>query len=289
MQYHEMDGSNHGIEIIMKYTEANFGKAPQSFDDTLWLTNVNQAWAMRYGVEHWRRDMPKSMAAAIWQYNDCWPGSTWAMVDYYRRWKPVLYQSKHFFAPILVSGVPDAATGQAAIWVTSDRQQDVSGDLLWSVTNLAGEVLRQGSKKIDIPARKSQQAENLDLSDLVKAHGAANLLVWPEVVIDGLTVAQNTLLFARPKELKLKQPKLAVQVSGGELQYRVVIESDAPALWVWANLKDTDASYSDNFVDLRNGRAAEIEITLDKPMTPFDFRSKLEVRSVYDIAPEMRA
>ncbi len=289
MQYHEMDGSNHGIEIIMKYTVANFGKAPQSFDDTLWLNNVNQAWAMRYGVEHWRRDMPKSMAAAIWQYNDCWPGSTWAMVDYYRRWKPVLYQSKHFFAPILVSGVPDAATGQAGIWVTSDRQQNVSGDLLWCVTNLAGEALRQGSKKIDIPARISQQAEKLDLSDLVKAQGAANLLVWTEVVVDGLTVAQNTLLFTRPKELKLKQPKLAVQVSGGDLQYRVVIESDLPALWVWANLKDTDASYSDNFIDLRQGRAVEIEITLDKPMTPFDFRSKLEVRSVYDIAPEMRA
>ena len=288
MRYHELDGSGHGIGVIMHYTESNFGKAPDNFDDTLWLTDLNQAWAMRYGVEHWRRDMPRSMASTIWQYNDCWPGSTWAMVDYYRRWKAVLYQSKHFFAPILVSGLPDAKTGQAEIYVTSDRRHDLSGDLRWNVTNLAGEVLRQGFQQIDIPARTSRQAAALDLSDLVKAHGAANLLVWPELIVDGRMVAENTLLFGRPKELKLKEPKLAVRTSGGEQRYDVVIETDVPALWVWANVKDTNASYSDNFVNLRNGRAAEIRVTLDKPMTPFDFRQKLEVRSVYDIAPEMR-
>jgi len=289
MRYHELDGSGHGMKIIMHYTEEDFGKAPDNFDDKLWLTQINQAWAMRYGVEHWRRDMPRSMASTIWQYNDCWPGSTWAMIDYYRRWKPVLYQSKHFFAPILVSGLPDAKTGQAEIYVTSDRQQDVSGQLRWSVTNLAGEVLREGSKQIDIPARASQQAEALDLSDLVKTHGAANLLVWPEVTVEGLMVAKNTLMFGRPKELKLKQPKLAVRSSGGERRYNVVIETDVPALWVWANMKDTNAEYSDNFIDLRKGRATEIEVTLQKSMPPFDFRSKLEVRSVYDIAPGMRS
>ncbi|MGO8707715.1 MAG: beta-mannosidase [Terracidiphilus sp.] len=288
MRYHELDGSDHGMAIITDYTEANFGKPPESFDDTLWLTQVNQAWTVRYGVEHWRRDMPRSMAAAIWQYNDCWPGSTWSMVDYYRRWKAVLYQSKHFFAPMMVSGLQDAQTGQAEIHITSDCPQDVTGELRWSVTNLTGDVLRQGSKQVEIPARTSRQVEALDLSDLVRSAGAANLLVFPEVVVEGRTVAENTLFFGRPKELKVKQPKLAVQTSGGERRYDVLIETDVPALWVWANVKETDASYSDNFIDLRPDRAGEIQITLDEPMTPFDFQRRLEVRSVYDIAPEIR-
>jgi beta-mannosidase len=288
MRYHELDGSHHGLGIIMHYSEADFGKAPESFDDILWLTQINQAWAMRYGVEHWRRDMPRSMASTIWQYNDCWPGSTWSMVDYYRRWKAVLYQAKHFFAPILVSGLPDAKTGQSPIYVTSDRQHDVSAELRWSVTNLAGEVLQQGSKQMNIPARTSQRAEVLDLSELVRAQGAAHLLIWPEVIVDGRTVAQNTLFFGRPKDLKLKEPKLAVRVRGGERRYAVVIGSDVPALWAWANVKDANADYSDNFVNLRKGSAVEIHITLAQPMTPFDFRRRLEIRSVYDVAPEMR-
>jgi beta-mannosidase len=289
MQYHELDGSGHGIKIILDYTEANFGTVPKSFDDTLWLNDVNQAWMIRFAVEHWRRDMPRSMAAAIWQYNDCWPCSSWAMVDYFRRAKALLYQSKYFFAPVLVSGLPDPQSGQAEIYVTSDGQKDLSGTLRWCVTGVAGELLRQGAKQIDIPARTSWRAEWLDLSDLVQSHGAGNLLVWPEVAIDGRTVAQNTLFFGRPKDLKLKQPNLTVSASGGETHYRVVIETDVPALWVWADMQGTDATYSDNFVDLRRDRAAEIEIVLDKPMAPFEFRGKLQIHSVYDVAPAMRS
>jgi beta-mannosidase len=288
MQYHELDGSGQGIKIIMDYTEANFGTAPKSFADTLWLTDINQAWMIRYAVEHWRRDMPRSMAAVIWQYNDCWPCSSWAMVDYYRRAKALLYQSRHFFAPVLVSGLPDPQSGHTDIYVTSDGQKDISGDLHWSVTNLVGDLLRQGAKQINIPARTSWRAEELDLSDLLKSHGAENLLVWPEVAVDGRTVARNTLLFGRPKDLKLKQPNLMVSAGGGETRYRVVIETDVPALWVWADVQDRDATYSDNFVNLRREQAAEIEITLEKPMTPFEFRSKLQIRSVYDVAPGMR-
>jgi beta-mannosidase len=288
MQYHELDGSAHGIKIIMDYTEANFGAAPKNFDDTLWLTQINQAWMVRYAVEHWRRYMPRSMAAVVWQYNDCWPCSTWAMVDYYRRAKALLYQSKHFFAAVLVSGLSDAQSGRTDIYITNDGQKVVSGILSWNVTNGAGEMLRQGSRQIDIPARTSRQEEELDLSDLIQLHGAQSLLIWPEVIVDGRTVARNTLFFGRPREVKVMRPNLTASASGGETRYRVVVETDVPALWVWADVEDANASYSDNFFDLCPNRAAEIEIELDKPMTPFEFRGKLQVRSVYDLAPEMR-
>lgn len=288
MQYHELDGSGHGIAIIMHYTEANFGPAPKGFDDTLWLTDINQAWMMRYAVEHWRRDMPRSMAAAIWQYNDCWPGSTWSMVDWYRRRKAVLYQSRHFFAPVLVSGVPDSQSGRSGIYVTSDAPGDMAGDLTWCVTTAAGELLRQGSKQILIPARTSWLAEELDLSDLLRAQGTGNLLIWPEVLVEGRTVAQNTLSFGRPKELKLRQPKLTVTTSGGETRYGVLIETDMPALWVWADMPNIEASYSDNFFPLRRERSVAIDVVLEKPMTPFEFRTKLQIRSIYDVAPSLR-
>lgn len=288
MRFHELDGSGRGIQKILRFTASNFGKAPESFDDTLWLTQLNQAWTMRYGVEHWRRDMPRSMAAAIWQYNDCWPGATWAMVDYHRRWKAVLYQSRHFFAPILVSGAPDAKNGRADVYVTSDRPADTAGELRWLVTDLAGEVLKQGTRPIEIPARTSRLAAAFDLGDLVRARGAGNLLIWPEVVVGGQRVAENTLFFGRPVGLKLRQPKLDVRASGGGTQYDVQIDTDVPALWVWADLGDTGATYSDNFVNLRHGVPARIRVTLDQPMALDQFQKQLKVRSAYDVAPEMR-
>ena len=211
------------------------------------------------------------------------------MTDYYRRCKALQYQSKHFFAPILVSGIPDPKTGKAELHITSDRQKDVSGVLRWWVTDLAGTVLQHGESAVPIPARTSRLAHTLDLADLISSHGMANLLIWPEVRVGSATVAENVLFFGRPLELKLHKPQLAVHARGAGQRYAVHIEANAPALWVWANVKQTDATYSDNFVALRPGRTAIIEITLTEPMPPAAFQRRLEVRSVYDIAPDMRA
>ena len=289
MRYHELDGSGHGIGIIMHYTNMYFGKAPDSFDDTLWLTQINQAYGIRYGVEHWRRDMPRSMAATIWQYNDCWPGPTWSMTDYFRRFKAIQYQSKHFFAPILVSGIPDPKTGKAELHISSDRQTDVSGDLRWFVTDMTGAVLMHGEMAVHIPARTSRLAHSLDLVDLISSHGTKNLIIWPEVRVGSRTVADNALFFGRPLDLKFNKPQLAVHVSGNGQHYDLRIDANAPALWAFANVKDASATYSDNFIAIRPGRTAVIHVALDEPMAPADFRRKLEVRSIYDLAPDMRA
>ena len=288
MRFHSCDGSEHGIGDIIDYNTMYFGWTPDNFDDTLWLSQIMQAYGIRYGVEHWRRDMPRSMASTIWQFNDSWPGPTWSMTDYYRRCKALQYQSKHFFAPILVSGMPDAKTGLAEIYITSDRQKDVSGDLRWRVTDLAGKTLKHGEIAVTIAARTSRIAHSLDLSDLIQTHGAANVLIWPEVRVGSATVADNVLFFGRPLELKLHKPHFAIQVSGAGKQYHVQIDSAVPALWVWANIKHSAAAYSDNFIALRPGRTVMIQITLDEPMAYGDFHRNLEVRSIYDLAPDMR-
>ncbi|MHB1767515.1 MAG: beta-mannosidase [Phycisphaerae bacterium] len=290
MKYHETSYSGPGgLARMQHYVHTYFGRDADDLDSKLWLTQINQAYGIRYGVEHWRRDMPRSMGATIWQYNDCWPAPTWSMTDYYRRFKAIQYQSKHFFAPILVSGIPDPKTGHAELHITSDRQKDVSGELRWFVTDMAGAVLKHGEMVVHIPARTSRLAHTLDLADLISSHGAANLLIWPEVRVGSRTVAENVLFFGRPLELKLDKPQLAVHVTGGGRNYHLQINANAPALWVWANVRDTASTYSDNFINLRPGRTAIIHITLEEPMTPVDFHRKLEVRSIYDIAPDMRA
>ncbi len=289
MRYHEMDGTGHGIGIIMHYTNLYFGKTPDDFESALRLTQINQAYGIRYGVEHWRRDMPRSMAATIWQYNDCWPGPTWSMIDYDRRWKTIQYQSRHFFAPVLVSGIPDPATGKAELFVTSDRQTDASGELYWRVTDLAGKELLNGSRMITIPARTSRMAHALDLSDLVKTHGAANLLIWPTVLVQGHRVAENTLFFTRPVELKLNKPSLVSTIRGSGRHYHLRVATDVPALWFWAELRNAGAMYSDNYIHLYPGRTSTIHITLEKPLPPEELNRQLVLRSIYDIAPAMRA
>jgi len=288
MRYHERDGSGHGISIIMHYTNMYFGPTPDDFDSTLLLTQINQAYGIRYGVEHWRRDMPRSMAATIWQYNDCWPGPTWSMIDYDRRWKAIQYQARHFFAPIIVSGIPDGKTGVAGLHVTSDHQHDQTGVLAWLVTDLNGTELMTGEKNIRIPARTSRLSHELQLADLVQSHGQANLLIWVRVMVDGRTVAENTLYFPRPLELKLPKPNISHSLHGGGRNYTLTLTADRPALWCFARLRNERAVFSDNFFHLPPGRNKQIYVALEAPISQAELARELSVGSVYDLAPGMR-
>ena len=188
-----------------------------------------------------------------------------------------------------VSGKSDITAGTVDLYVVSDQQDHARGTLQWTVTDLAGNVVTQDAKPVDIPARTSVVAAHLDLSSAIGSLGADHLIIWPELGIGGKIVSRNMLFFSQPKRLQLPAPDITVAVSGSGRAYTVTLTSKTPALWVWVEVADTDAKYSDNFIHLKPGEDRVIEITLDRPMPEPELRQLLHVRSVYDVAPDMRA
>ena len=76
---------------------------PRDFDSFRWVSQINQAMAIRTAVEHWRRLKPWCMGALFWQLNDLWPVASWSSIDYHGRWKALQHEAARFFAPSLVS------------------------------------------------------------------------------------------------------------------------------------------------------------------------------------------
>ncbi len=139
LQFHECSGQTRIGNLMLYY----FGKIPANIDDVFWLSQIVQAFGIRFGVEHWRRDWPHSTAALVWQYNDSWPGQTWSMTDYYHRWKALQYHSRHMFASVLVSGEVDPALGKVDLHVINDRRTGGKAALTWRLATTDGKVLRQ--------------------------------------------------------------------------------------------------------------------------------------------------
>ena len=106
MKFHQNNGNKRGNEMILEQM-AKYFRPAKDFDSTLWVSQINQAMGMSVGIEHWRSDWPQSSGSFVWQYDDCWPGPTWACVDYFGRPKAVLYRLKHAYAPLLVTGLFD--------------------------------------------------------------------------------------------------------------------------------------------------------------------------------------
>ena len=64
---------------------------PADMEDWHWAMSVQQARAVGFGIEHLRSWHPAQPATIVWQLNDCWPVTSWAMVDSAGVRKPLWY------------------------------------------------------------------------------------------------------------------------------------------------------------------------------------------------------
>ena len=296
MKYHERSNRMYmdvkedgriGTDKIMVLVKKYF-REPKDFESTLWLSQITQGYGIKYGAEGWRREAPKSMGCVYWQYNDCWPCSSWASVDYFGRWKALHYMARRFYAPLLVSGEPDAKSGRLAVYVTSDRREDCRGRVRWTATEVSGAKIAEGAIDLDLAAGKSRMVRSLDLHEALAKHGGNNVLVW--LGLDrvsagggGDRVSENLATFVYPRELELQEPELSAEiVDKGGNHFAVTLRAKRPALWTWLELDGADAQFSDNFMHVGIDRPVTIDVKPAVPMTKEDLERALKIRSLRD-------
>lgn len=280
MEHHQRSGI--GNATIMHYMLSWF-RLPNTFENTLWLSQILQGMAIKYACEHWRRAMPRGMGTLYWQLNDCWPVASWSSVDSFGRWKALNYMARKFFAPVLISGVEDIDKGTIDIHITSDQLKATQGTFHWTLTDLSGNILIQNEQNVKIPARKNKRVSNLNLKTHIDMHGARNLLLWLNLQIDEQTVSTNLVTFARPKHLELRQPNIRTTIkTNKDGAYTVTLKTKKPALWTWLELSETDAKYSDNFVHLLPNHPVTITVTPTQKITAKQMNDQLVVRSLID-------
>ncbi len=280
MEHHQR--SPIGNSKIMN-TMLEWFRMPKSFEATLWLSQIQQAMAIKTAVEHWRRSMPRTMGAIYWQLNDCWPVASWSSIDYFGRWKALHYEAARFFAPEMLSGKLDSDTGIVDVVVVSDTLKAQTGTFSWALTTVDGQEIVAMSESVKLPANTSKRIERIDLSEMIELFGPENLMLWMDLTIRGRRVSSDLILCAKPKQLELVAPTIATKVKRlAEGVFEVTLKAKRPALWTWIELKSTEAIFSDNFIHLPAGEARTILISPDKPMTVEQVKKKLRIQSLVD-------
>ena len=279
MEHHQRSGI--GNTTIMQYMLSWF-RLPTSFDMVIWLSQILQGVAMKYAVEHWRRSMPRGMGTLYWQLNDCWPVASWSSIDYAGRWKALHYLAKEFYAPLLISPLEDLEEGTVELHVTSDLLEPQLGEVSWSLTDIEGNLIEEESQKVDIFPRQDSCVQTVDLKPYFKAYGERNLLLWLELKVDGNTVSTNLFSLVRPKHLELLQPEITALAQEERTFFLVTLTAKKPALWVWLELTDSDASYSNNFFHLVPGKEVTITVEPKQSLTKVEFEQQLKLHSLFD-------
>lgn len=280
MEKHQRNSSANGK--IMNYMEQTF-LYPTSFDTTLYASQLLQAEALRYGVEHFRRNRGRCMGTIIWQLNDCWPVASWATIDYFGRWKAAHYYAKRFFAPVMLSceeeGILTQDTNPNAqpyevkksirLNVANETMEERKIRVEWTLRDNQGEAIRGGGVTVTVPALSSVW---LDREDCMDARLYEDYVRYECRDADQEQVlSSGTVLFCPPKHFKFADPQLTVEADGDEL----VITSGAYAKSVEIQNGDQDIVLSDNYFDMDKG-IRRVKILQGQP-------KGLTVRSVYDI------
>ncbi|MBU9723719.1 MULTISPECIES: beta-mannosidase [Bacillaceae] len=161
MESHQKNDAGNGL--ILHYL-SQYLKYPHGFEELLYASQVLQAEAIKYGVEHWRRQRGRCMGSIYWQLNDCWPVASWSSIDYYGRWKALHHAAKKFYSPILLSCEEDVVAREMSLTVTNDTREVVTGKVLWKLCESDGKLLASGEVVAEVPALQAKKIVELDFS-----------------------------------------------------------------------------------------------------------------------------
>lgn len=280
MEKHQRNGSANGK--IMNYMQQTY-KYPSKFETVIYASQLLQADAIRYGVEHFRRNRNDSrcMGAVYWQFNDCWPVASWSSVDYCQRLKALHYYAKRFFAPIMISCEEKGMLGSGQelvrlpfgfeksirLNVANETMRDEEITVRWQLRDASARILREEEIFVRVPALSSVWLEKEELPDV----NIYDEYVSYQACRGEQVISEGTVIFSYPKYFRYEDPEISVRVEGNY----ITVSAKKYAKSVEILNENEDLILSDNYFDL-NGDSRTVEVLSGNTDT-------LKVRSVYDI------
>jgi beta-mannosidase len=263
-----------GTERLLRFLAGRLG-LPKDLRSFVYLTQFNQAEAIKTGVEHWRLRQFMTSGALYWQLNDCWPVASWSSLDYCKRKKGLYYYTKAFFAPVLP--VLQHVDGRITLHGVSDLLETATGRARIRAYGLDGTPRGRATVDVTLLPNQVTPLVSLSLADLgigealrvlpVEGNSqsvprAFNGELLDTVVYVDLTVGdavyRNYLVFDRFRELALHEAAVSVAKRGSTL----TLTTDVPAFGVFLET-DRDVDLSDNCLNLEPGREVVVRCSGD--------------------------
>lgn len=207
------DKTRKGFDTYVDFIRMHFPE-PVTFDDFIYFGQLNQAMALSFGIEHWRRRRGRCWGTLFWQLNDCWPTHSWAVVDSAGDPKLAWWAVRRAYAPLLLS-LEREERGVVA-HVVNDSNETVSGRLELVMRTFDGEEFHRAETPLTSAAGSTTGAVlRLDFPGFV-ADSGTDVYVEGRLIGDNRTVLADSIQFlAEPKNLRLASPGLDIRIERG--------------------------------------------------------------------------
>jgi beta-mannosidase len=248
MEHHQRapDGN-----MLITNTMAREMRIPRDFDSFCWVSQINQAMAIRTAVEHWRRLRPWCMGTIFWQLNDLWPVASWSSIDYHGRWKALQHFSKRFFAPLLPSIVTHEK--QIEVWATSDLASSINLTGHLELFTWDGRLIAKQPLTAELKAGESRAVASFSLEALLDGKVEPHEVCALARLSNGPIVAENFAALVPWKWVTLPQPRISASLQQHHDQCELVVEADQVIPFFHAELQGFEGHFDGDWQVLRPG------------------------------------
>ncbi|MGR6469125.1 glycosyl hydrolase 2 galactose-binding domain-containing protein [Rhizobium sp. PAMB 3182] len=252
----ELHQKNAGGNERIAGTMFRYFRFPKDFENFVYLSQVQQALAIRTAVDFWRSLKPHCMGTLYWQLNDTWPVASWSSLDYGGSWKALHYFARRFFQPLNVAAIPSEDGAEIVLSAVNDTGDALTMDLSLDAVSLDGRRRSLRSVTVDVPADRAVAACTLP----VDALAAGELLFWRFSGANGMA-GEGHYCHGTYKALELEPAGLVVEqkvLQDGVVE--VIVRAEGLALFVSLEA-DVAGAFSDNVFDLTAGEARTVLFT----------------------------
>jgi beta-mannosidase len=226
---------------------------PATMEDWHFLSQLNQARAVTVGVEHFRSHRGVCMGTVVWQLNDCWPVTSWAVIDGDGRLKPLWFALRRVYDPRLVTVQP--RSDRLHVFLVNEEAAAWTSEVEVHRVHIDGTVLAEWTGWLTAVARSRADIE-LPAEVATPSNPRRELLV----VTAGDRTA--TWFYAEDKQIDYPAPAFDVEITpdGDSHTVRVTARTLLRDLTLFADRIHPDAEVDTMLVTLLPGQAHDFHV-----------------------------
>lgn len=215
-----------GPERIWRFLSAHF-PLPSSWDDYFYLAQLNQAFALKTCLEHWRTN-GRTNGSIIWQINDSWSVTSWSIIDYDLKPKLAYHFVKNIFSQQLIYFSDEDVS--IKVKLQNQSNDEFKGTYRLAVIDTSsGKIIDEQKSKVKTKAGKDDTIDEFKKSDFLNS----NKIVIANLYNSSGELINTNYYHHKPwKYYQLAEANISLNQVERKSKTQLLVSTDKPAYFV---------------------------------------------------------
>jgi beta-mannosidase len=246
----QVEGSERLIRFLAGQLPIN-----TNWSDFIYLAQLNQAFALKTCLEYWKFQSTKTNGSIIWQLNDCWPVTSWSLIDSDIRPKLAYYFVKNTFAPRLLYFKDEGSKIKVILF--NQAKDKIKGRMRLTVINtVSREIIKDSYSKVNIDPKKLTEINSIVREKLPREE---NWILTAVLYNESNNIICRNYYLTKPwKHIRLKKTKLKLNALTKDNSTELILKSNDPVFFV--DLYHPNLTFSDRGFFILPGEQIKLKV-----------------------------